>query len=175
VAEGRRGSTARVLGGLAEVDLREGKYESASNLIEESLAIHREIGDKWSIGVALGISAWIAALRQDWDSAFSRLKESATVRAEIGDKGGLVWCLEKLGQVALGKENAGKAAKIFSAAASLRAAMGSAMDPFDQSEYDHDIALLHEKLGETEFNITWNLGHTMTLEKAIAFALEENE
>ncbi len=174
LAAGNRGTTSAALGGLAEVDLREGRYESASKRIEEGLAIRREIGDKWQIGVALGVWAWIAVLQHDWDSAFSRLTESVAVREEIGDKGGLVWCLEKLGQVELGKENAEKAAIIFSAAASIRAAMGSTMDPFDQSEYERDIAVLHKKLGEGKFNMAWNQGRALTLEKTIAFALEED-
>jgi predicted ATPase/class 3 adenylate cyclase len=174
LTEGRRGRTSLVLGGLAEVDLREGRYESASKLIEESLTIRREIGDKGQIGVALGVWAWIAVLQQDWDSAFSRLKESVAVREEIGDKGGLVWCLEKLGQVALGTENAEKAAKIFGSAACIRAAMGSTMDPFDQSEYERDLALLRKQLGEEKFNMAWDQGRALTLEKAMPFALEEN-
>jgi predicted ATPase/class 3 adenylate cyclase len=174
LTEGLKGRTAAVLGGLAEVDLREGRYEAASKLIEESLAIRREIGDKWQIGVALGTWAWIAVLQQDWDSAFFRLKQSVTIRDEIGDQGGLVWCLEKLGQVALGKETDEKAAKIFSAAASIRAAMGSTINPFDRSEYERDIALLRRQLGEEKFNNAWNQGRALTLEKAIALALEGN-
>ena len=142
--------------------------------IEESLAIRREIGDKWQIGVALGVWAWIAALQQDWDLAFFRLKQSVTIRDEIGDKGGLVWCLEKLGQVALGKEIDEKAVKIFSAAASIRAAMGSTMNPFDKSEYERDIALLRKQLGEEKFNNAWDQGRALSLEKAIATALEGN-
>jgi len=172
--EENRDRMSGALGGLAEVELREGYYDSASKLIEESLVIRKAIGDKWQIGVALGVWAWIAVLQHDWDSAFARLKESIAVRAEIGDKGGLVWCLEKLGQVALGRENAEKAAKIFGAAASIRTMLGSAMDPFDQTEYEHDSALLHRILGEEKFKMAWNQGCTLTLEKAIAFALEEN-
>ena len=174
LTEGLKGRTAAVLGGLAEVDLREGRYEAASKLIEESLAIRREIGDKWQIGVALGVWAWIAALQQDWDLAFFRLKQSVTIRDEIGDKGGLVWCLEKLGQVALGKEIDEKAVKIFSAAASIRAAMGSTMNPFDKSEYERDIAVLRKQLGEEKFNNAWDQGRALSLEKAIALALEGN-
>ena len=158
---------------MAEIDLREGRYDSASKLIEESLTIRKEFGDKWQIGVALGVWAWIAILQQDWDSALSRLKESVAVRKEIGDKGGLVWCLEKLGQVTFQKENPEKAVKIFSAAESIRAALGSVMDPFDLPEYDRNIASLRNQLGEEKFNTAWNQGRTLTLEKAIALALEE--
>jgi non-specific serine/threonine protein kinase len=174
LAEGRRAIASAVLGGLAEVDLREGRYESASKLIEESLSIQKVVGDRWRIGVALGVWAWIAVLQHDWDSAFSRLRESAKIRTEIGDKGGLVWCLEKWGQVALGKENGEKAVKIFSAAASIRAAMGSSMDPFDQSEYENNIASLRDLLGEGKFKMAWDQGRALTLDAAIAFALEEN-
>ncbi len=173
VNAGDKERTSAVLGGLAEVDLREGRYESATKLIEESLVIRREAGNKWALGVALGIWAWIAVLQHDWDSAFARLKESAAVRAEIGDKGGLVWCLEKLAQVALGKEDVEKAVEIFSAAESIRAAVASTMEPFDQSEYERNIVLLHENMGEEEFKKAWDQGRAMTLEQAVAYALED--
>jgi len=166
-----RGRISSALSGLAEVDLREGRYESATKLIEESLVLRREIGNKWALGVVLGVWAWIAVLQHDWDSAFSRLKESAAVREEIGDKGGLVWCLEKLGQVALGKEDIVKAVKIFSAAETIRAALDSTMEPFDQSEYERNIALLRKNLGEEEFKMAWEQGRAMTMEQAIAYAL----
>jgi predicted ATPase/DNA-binding XRE family transcriptional regulator len=174
LATGKRGLTSEALGGLAEVDLREGRYESASELIEESLRIERENGDKWHIGVVLGVWAWVAVLQRDWELAFSRLKESVAVRKEINDRGGLVWCLEKLGQVVFGREKYEKAAIIFSAAASIRTALGSAMDPFDQSEYERSIAALRDQLGEERFNEAWDQGHKLTLEKAIDFALEED-
>jgi predicted ATPase/DNA-binding XRE family transcriptional regulator len=170
---GNKDNVSTALGGLAEVDLREGRYDSATKLIEECIAIEREFDDKWHLGVALGVWSWIAVLQGDWDVALSRLKESIAIRKEISDKGGLVWCVEKSGQVMLGMKEEIKAVKLFSAAESIRAALGSTMDPFDQTQYQKDIAALRNGLGEETFNVTWNQGSLLTLEDAIAFALEE--
>ena len=74
--------------------------------------------------------------------------------------------------MALGKEDVEKAVKIFSAAESIRGGMESTMEPFDESEYKRNIALLHENLGEEEFQKAWEQGYAMTMEQAIQYALE---
>jgi predicted ATPase/DNA-binding XRE family transcriptional regulator len=170
---GDKDNVSTALGGLAEVNLREGKYDSATKLIEESIGIEIESGDKWHLGVALGVWAWIAILQGDWETAFSRLNESIAVRKGISDKGGLVWCVEKLGQVMLGMKEEVKAVKLFSAAETIRVALGSTVDPFDQAQYQKDIAKLRNELGEDVFSTAWDQGSVLSLDAAIAFALEE--
>lgn len=171
--DGYKLRASETLVGLAEVDLREGRYEAASNRIQTSLRMQKEIGDKWLIGVALGVSAWISVLEHDWNAAFSRLQASIEIRREIGDLGGLVWCLEKLGQVAFGRGSWVKAVKIFGAAASVRATMGSSMEPFDRVEYERSLESLHAELGQERFSAEWDAGSKLTLEQAIEFALGE--
>ncbi len=170
---GDKNGTGMALSGLAEVALREGKLETASKLIEESLKLRREIGYKWGIGASLGTWAWIALRQRDWESAFARLKESVQVRKGIGDKGGIAWCLERLAEVAMGKQEIDKAVRIFGAAASLRAAMGSIIDPVDQPEYERNLASLRADLGEGTFDAVWAEGQVMTMEQAIEYATKD--
>jgi predicted ATPase/class 3 adenylate cyclase len=170
---GDKGGMGFVLSGLAEVALREGKLEPASKLIEKSLVLRRELGHKWGIGASLGTWAWIAMRQFDWESAFARLKESVQVRKEIGDRGGIAFCLERLAEVAIGKHEAEKAARIFGAAESMRASLRSMIDPVDKPEYELNVASLRAELGEGKFNAAWEEGQKMTLEQAVAYALEE--
>jgi len=171
--ERNSGRVAECLNGLAEVALREGRLETASELIQASLAIRKAIGHKWGIGVSFGVWGWIALLEHDWEAADARLKDSVAVRTEIGDSGGLVWCLEKFAQVALGNGNREKAAQIFGAAASIRAAMGSSIDPFDEPEYKRDLETLRVELGEEKFSAAWDAGSKLTMEQAMELALRE--
>jgi predicted ATPase/class 3 adenylate cyclase len=170
---GDKGGMGFVLSGLAEVALREGKLERASKLVEESLVLRRELGHKWGIGASLGTSAWIAMRQFDWESAFVRLKESMQVRKEIGDRGGIAFCLERLAEVAIGKHEAEKAARIFGAAESMRVWLRSKIDPVDKPEYELNVASLRAELGEDKFNTAWEEGQKMTLEQAVDYALEE--
>jgi len=47
------------------------------------------------------------------------------------------------------------------------------MDPSDQKEIDHYLAVVREQLNEATFAKAWNDGSEMTLEQAVAFALDE--
>ncbi len=73
-----------------------------AQLVEESLELRRQLGNKWGVGVSLGILGWVAMREGDWERAIARLGESLEVRREIGDQSGSAWCLERLAEVAHG-------------------------------------------------------------------------
>ena len=160
------------LSGLGEVALRQGDYKRAAQLVEESLKLRRQLGNKWGIGVSLGTLGWVAMRQGDRKRAIARLGESLSVRQEIGDKGGCAWCLERLAEIALAQSHAEKAVRLFSAAAALRDSIGSVIDPVDQPQYERRLASMRAGLGEERFEAAWDEGRTLTLEQAIAHALE---
>ncbi len=160
------------LSGLGEVALRQGDYVRATQLVEESLELRRQIGNKWGLGVSLGILGWVAIREGNWKRAVAKLAESLEVRREIGDKGGSAWCLERLAEVALAQGKAQKAARLFGAAAGLRASIGSVIDSVDKPDYESKLASLKVKLGKERFEALWDEGGEMTLEQAVAYALE---
>jgi predicted ATPase len=160
------------LSGLGEVALRLGDYGRANRLLEESLALRRQLGNKWGVGVSLGTLGWVAMREGDWERAIARLGESLDVRREIGDKGGSAWCLERLAEVAQAQGEPEKAVRLLSAAAALRISIGSVIDPVDQAEYQNTRAALRTELGEPRFAAAWKDGRALTLEQAIAYALE---
>jgi predicted ATPase/DNA-binding CsgD family transcriptional regulator len=49
---------------------------------------------------------------------------------------------------------------------------GKLLDPNDQAEYDHNVAAARARLGEEAFTAAWNEGNALTLEDALALALE---
>ena len=160
------------LSGLGEVALRQGDYPHATQLLEESLALRTQLGSKWGVGVSLGTLGWVAARSGDWSQAAARLGESLEVRQEIGDKGGSAWCLERLAEVAVAQSQPKKAVCLLAAGAALRESIGSVIDPIDRPEYDHRVNALRETLGESRFAAAWDEGSALTLERAVAYALE---
>jgi tetratricopeptide (TPR) repeat protein len=161
------------LSGLGEVALRQGDYERAKRLVEESLEQRRQLGNKWGVGVSLGTLGWVAVCQGDWDRAVARLAESLEVRREIGDVGGSAWCLERLAEVARAQGRAKKAVRLYGAASALRASIGSVIDSVDQPEYDSKLTALRAELGEERYTAAWDEGHAMTLDQAVAHALED--
>jgi len=152
--------------------MRQGDYARATRLIEESLELRRQLGNKWGVGVSLGMLGWVAMREGDWNRAIARLGESLEVRREIGDMGGSAWCLERLAEVALAQGKPEKAVRLLSAASAQRIFIGSVIDPVDQPEYESTRTSLRAELGEERFAATWDEGRALTLEQAIAYALE---
>jgi len=161
------------LSGLGEVALRQGDHTRATQLLEESLSLRKQLGNKWGIGVSLGTLGLVALREGDWEQAVARLGESLEVRREIGDKGGCAWCLERLAETAAKQGDPEKAVRLLSAAAALRISIGSIVDPADQEEYQTQRAALRAELGEERFSAIWNEGRALTLEQAVAYALED--
>jgi predicted ATPase/class 3 adenylate cyclase len=160
------------LSGLGEVALRQGDTMRATQLVEESLELRRQLGNKWGVGVSLGILGWVAMREGNWNRAIARLSESVEVRREIGDQSGSAWCLERLAEIALARGLPEKAVRLFAAGAALRASIHSVIDPVDQPEYESRIISLRAELGEERFVATWDEGRVLTLEQAVAYALE---
>ncbi len=160
------------LSGLGDVAVRQGDYARATRLIEESLELRRQAGNKWGIGVSLGTLGLVAMRQGELKEAISKLRESLNVRREIGDKSGSAWCLERLAEISQTNGNAEKAVRVFAAAATLRASVGSVMDPIDQADYTNELSTLRSILGEQHFDLVWAEGAALTQEKAIALALD---
>jgi predicted ATPase/class 3 adenylate cyclase len=160
------------LSGLGEVALRQGDYQHATRLLEESLALRTQLGNKWGVGVSLGTLGWVAVRSGDWTRALARLGESLEVRQEIGDKGGSAWCLERLAEVALARGQSEKTVCLLAAAATLRESIGSVVDPIDRPEYDSRLNALRVTLGKARFAAAWDEGSALTLDRAVAYALE---
>ena len=155
--------------------MRQGDYARATRLLEESLELRRQLGNKWGIAVSLGTLGWVAMHEGDWQRAVARLGESLEVRKEIEDRGGSAWCLERLAELAIARGKAEKAVRLLSAAAVLRISIGSVIDPVDQPDYQKMRAALRMELGEERFTAIWTEGRVLSLEQAIAYALQDSD
>ncbi len=166
---------AYAFSGLGEVAVRQGQYERAISLLEQGLALTREHGDKWGTGTMFGTLGWVALRQHDFKQMRETLGESLTIRIEINDKGGIAWCLEKLAEAKSDQAQFGEAAKIFGHAESVRAPLGSVIDPADQPDYARIISQLRVALGAEAFAALWAEGAVMPLDEIIECALSESE
>jgi len=180
---GNTGQIALNLSGLGEAAIRQGQYDRATHLLEESLAVSRALKNAWYVGTVLGSLGWVALRQRDFPRMRALLGESIAVRMDLNDRGGIAWCLEKLAAAIVAQAQATPrvsrltgyqhAARLYGAAAALRAPLGSMIDLVDQPDYERSLMTLRAGLGKQAYEDAWDEGAAMPLRDIIHAALAE--
>jgi non-specific serine/threonine protein kinase len=141
-------------------------------LHSESLALFREIGDKWNIAFALYGLAFVALRQSDYERAARFFTDSVILCKEVGNRWIGEECLEGFARLASATGHYRRAARLFGAAEVLREALGHHRSPTDQAYHDERMASTRSALGDAAFDAASAEGQAMTLEQAIEYALE---
>src|SRR5439155_2132332 len=91
----------------------------------------------------------------------------------LGDKRGSAWSLEALAYLYFAQAQQERAVRLCGAVEGLREAIHSPLEPCFRAEYDRNLVAAREALGTEAFAAVWAEGRAMTLEQAVAYALEE--
>jgi hypothetical protein len=81
--------------------------------------------------------------------------------------------LTGMAAVAGGTNQPERAAKLYGAAQALLETTDDRIPSFDQAEFDRHIRIAEEQLGGAKFEELVSEGYAMTMEQAIAYALED--
>jgi predicted ATPase/transcriptional regulator with XRE-family HTH domain len=159
---------------LGHVAQLRGDYERAAQLHAESLAIFIEGRGETHYGVSW---AWqslgeTALGRGDLAAARGWLIADLRLCHEAGDRVTSTWCLAGLGSTAAFDEEPERAARLWGAAERLRAALGYRSAPAARATYERAVALARAQLGDDAFAAAWAAGAALSLDQAIAEALE---
>jgi hypothetical protein len=92
----------------------------------------------------------------------------------MGQTGAVAHQLECFGFIALAQHHNERALQLFAAANALREKAGTPMRPDEQTYFDEQVRVLREKINMMQFDSIWSVGHIMTMEQAIEFALQDN-
>ncbi len=146
----------------------QGDYTRADALFEESLALNRASGYTHSIAVNL-TNLGLNALNQGHAAtARAHLQESLVRVRDLGDKIGIAYNLQGMAGVAALHAQPERVARLWGAAEALREVIGAPR----QSEDEQAVARARAQLDEAAWQAAWAEGRAMSLEQAIAYALE---
>jgi DNA-binding CsgD family transcriptional regulator len=109
------------------------------------------------------------------DEAHTRQAESLGLRDEIGDRPGIADALESLAALAAKLSKLDTALQLAGAAAGLRAAIGAAQSPLRRDLLDRWLPALQLAVGQDVYARSWAIGQAMTIQEAIALALNMRE
>jgi non-specific serine/threonine protein kinase len=173
---GDRRGTAVVLDCLGMVAYHRNDYAAARLLLEQALVIGRELGDRYQIAVALNHLGILAYEQGDCSSSRALLTESLAIQRDLFDGRGMAESLEALAGLAFASGRPEQGARLCGHASRLRDEIGWADVPWERARYDRRIASGRASLGnDAAFDLAWQEGRALTLEQAIAYALQEQQ
>jgi predicted ATPase/DNA-binding CsgD family transcriptional regulator len=151
----------------ALVALRESETVKAASLIQESLAIYREMDSRWFIAFTLHYLGRVEAQQGELTADNSYLESLALCR-ELGERFITPFNLEGLAGLAAAQGALRWAAQLWGAAEALREVTAVPLPPADRASYEQAVRGARAQLGEPAFAAAWQEGRTMTPAQALA-------
>jgi predicted ATPase/DNA-binding XRE family transcriptional regulator len=161
------------LAALADLAREQGDFERAEGLAAESLQLLHGLEERHITAWVTAVLADVVLKQGDAARALALLRQSLVLAQTVGDRKIIAYMLDDLGRVAWDQARPERAARLCGAAAALRDAEATTIMPQQQSTYDHFLAELRQALGEDAFAVAWERGRVMSLEEAIAYALQD--
>jgi non-specific serine/threonine protein kinase len=169
---GDRWGYARTLNLKGELARIGGDYQAAGQFYDQALALFRELGNPWGANIVLQNRAYVAQYYGDLERARAWFSQALSASQELEDKSSVAACLVGLAGIIGILNEARRAVQLFGAAEALREVIGADIPPGDQPEYERNLVLVRRQLDPATLEACWNEGRALSLEQAVALALE---
>ncbi|MBP7687299.1 MAG: tetratricopeptide repeat protein [Thermoflexales bacterium] len=169
---GDRWDLAAALTWLGHGLCMQGDFQQATLLGEEALELYQTVGERWGIAWVLQNLGSAACAHANYERATQRFKASLTVWQELATPAGILHVLAGLARVKLAQGYVIDAAWLFVAVEAQLTAIGAALFPLDHREYERNVAELQARLDPTTLAAAREAGRALSLEQAIALALQ---
>ncbi len=148
-----------------------GDYPRARALLLESLPLYEQLGDTHRITMIHSELAHMQRYERHYAEAEAAYRQTIRGWQKLGHRSAVAHQLESFAFIARAQDQAERAARLFGAAAGLRARIGVPMSPQEQVEYDRELAAARARLGPDTFAAQWAAGQALTMEAAIDYAV----
>jgi len=155
----------------AQVVWSEGETARALSLLEESLAIFREMDSRWYVALTLQALGRVKVQQGELPAACSSYQESLALCQQLGEKWILPFNLEELASIIATQGDIKRAAQVWGAAEALREEITVPLFPVFRASYEQAVTTAGRELGEEAFAAAWHEGRRMPLEQIITSLL----
>jgi predicted ATPase/class 3 adenylate cyclase len=170
---GEKRGIAVTLTTIAEIALAEGEIGQATEALEEGLTLLREIGNVILETLTLDELGLAALYAGDRERAQAHFRESLGLCREIGERISIEECFAGLAAIAALDGNAARSARLWGAAEALRVAAGIEPSPATRRLHEEFLPQFRSDTDAELVAREWAEGGSWTLERAMAYALEE--
>jgi predicted ATPase/class 3 adenylate cyclase len=173
VALGEQQAQASALVLLGYLAARRGEHAAASRLLELALA---EVAQSWT-------GAWehaciqleqghVLLASEDAPAAYAAFQHCLPLLRRAAARPRLARALEGIAGVRLIMGQPTHAVRLWAAAEALRERLGAPVWPVDRVDYERRVSAARAALAPDAFDAAWAAGRAMTVEQAIAYALD---
>jgi len=160
---------SRCLWGIANNLYYKGNFDEAITALDEAIELFRKRNDRFSLGWALHTRALAAIKKSDLGRARRLVVEALGLFANANDISGVVVVLDDAAQVERLEGNRALGIRLAGAAAAYQATSGAGLAAVLNTEEDRDA---RDDLADESDRRAWAEGQAMTIEQAVALALD---
>jgi hypothetical protein len=156
---------------LARNAVKQNALALSITLHEQALTLFRKIGDRYFQSWALYWMGVIEAKQGDVKSGTAKLREALILARQLDSKyalGGGLWRLSEIAQLT---GDPARTVRLYWAAKNINESIGAWTEE-DESNFENTMASCRPALTEAEFEAAVEQGRAMSMEQAIAYALE---
>jgi non-specific serine/threonine protein kinase len=156
---------------VVEAMRRQGLYDEALPLYNESLEAHRALGDQRGVALELHNLGNVARLTGDLATADTRLRESIEIAASLKSARLVGYCLLGMSHLARERGDWTRSARLLGASAAAFEKSGAALDPDYVEEREKTMAAVKAALGDESFEAGLAAGGKLDQDAAVREAL----
>ncbi len=170
---GNQTSELDVIHTYGDLSYWQGNYPQAITHFENLIQLSEKIGDHYLILWAHVKMAY-AVLREGKIQQAHEIFRESIHRAQKADLIiALVFAVEGLASLYVNQDHPERATQLFAWADMMRDKIGNHRPPVEQASVEKDLAIIRSQLDDTAYENAIKIGRTMTVEQAIALALED--
>jgi len=160
--------------GLGAVALQRGELTAAATWLEQGLALRTRMGLRRVGGYGITLLGQVAYRQGDLSRSTTLAAQSLTIHRDNGSREGVVASLELLASISAAREQPERALRLLGTAHALLASTDSSLVDswLGLSDRAETLQMARERIGEVAFAPAWAAGQTLTVEQAVAEALE---
>lgn len=153
----------------------QGQVAEAVALLEESVALFREIGGALGLAEALPHLGAVVHAQGDRARSHALLREGLRLQQSQEYKRFIPAGLELSAELAVDEGRPEHAVRLCDAAEALREAISALLWPIDRPGYERRVASARAALAPAAFEAAWAAGRALTWKQAIAEALSGDD
>jgi predicted ATPase/class 3 adenylate cyclase/DNA-binding CsgD family transcriptional regulator len=153
----------------------QGNYQHANSYYREVISLTEKTGD-YFLELWVHVHMAYAVLREgDIQQAHALFADGIHNTHKAGLIGALVFAIEGIASLYSNQKQSRRATRLFAWTDAMREEIGDPRPPVEQNSVERDLTVIHARLKRAEFAKFSEEGRTMTVEQAIALALEPIE
>ena len=164
-----------ILNDLCALSVAAGNLDRAVEFGEQALAICKDRGELWMRGYLLNHLAQANWRLGEKQHAEALAREAVTCKHAIDDRNGMDVAIGTLAWMAAESGRHGRAAILLGSSQRVRDESSLTLKELFRPQHERSVSLITHAIGRRSFDAAFARGRAMTIDEAVAFAVEDKQ